>query len=242
MAINNAGYDVVVKLWGELACFTRPEFKVERVSYPVITPSAARGALEAIFWKPEIRWEIREIWVLNPIKEIAVMRNEIKDRQSPAVRNSYYIEDRRQQRTSLFIKNPAYLVFADVRLKENTIFPKRKYIEQFNRRLERGECYHQPYLGTRECSAYFSEPGIKEDVANESRTIGNMLFEIAYRRSSTRKDFTFMSHDDDQTQEVPGFAQPIFFTAKLENGVMKLPMSKYEELYRLEGVHVKGIG
>lgn len=102
-------YDFAIKFWGDRACFTRPELKVERVTYPVMTPSAARGALEAIFWKPEIRWEIREIWILNEIKEISIIRNEVKHRQGYS--ESFIVEDKRAQRTSIFLKEPSYLVF-----------------------------------------------------------------------------------------------------------------------------------
>lgn len=233
-------YDVALKLWGDLACFTRPEFKVERVTYPVMTPSAARGALEAIFWKPEFRWEIREIWILEPVREIAIMRNELKHRQSMDI-TSFVVEDRRQPRSSLFLKNPAYQVFADIRLKEGVEHPKKKYIEQFNRRLGRGQCYHQPYLGTRECSAYFSVPRGDEKPVQFDMSIGNMLFDSAYCRSDIKKEMKFIEHHGDITEVVDGFKQSVFFTAKLEAGVMQISWSKYEELYRLEGGHVKGV-
>lgn len=235
---NNHKYDAAVKLEGELACFTRPEFKVERITYPVMTPSAARGALEAIFWKPEFRWEIREIWVLKPIKEIAIMRNEVDSRQSMNIKG-FFVEDRRQQRTSLFLKDPSYLVFADIRLKEGIDYPKRKYIEQFNRRLERGQCYYRPYLGTRECSANFRFPSGDEKPEKLNMMIGNMLFDIAYCKSGNRKEMKFVQHSEINADTVDGYAQPLFFTAKLEDGIVRLPWEKYRELYRLEGVHVK---
>ncbi len=233
-------YDVALKVWGELACFTRPEFKVERVSYRIMTPSAARGVLEAIFWKPEFRWEVREIWVLNPIEELVVMRNEVDSRQS-ADTTSFVVEERRQQRTGLFLKNPSYLIFADIRLKNETEHPKRKYTEQFVRRAERGRCYHQPYLGTRECSAYFSLPRGDEKPVSTSITVGNMLFDIAYCQSSSRKEMSFFRHAEGDVMVVDGYACPLFFYAQIENGIMRVPWDKYVELYRLEGVHVKGI-
>jgi len=236
-------YDVAVKLWGDIACFTRPEFKVDRVTYPVITPAAARGALESIFWKPEMRWEIREIWVLNPVKEIAIMRNEISHRQSMDMQGPFFIEDadRRQQRASLFLKDPAYLVLADIRLKASTQDNKKKYIEMAYRRLERGQCRHQPYLGTRECSAFFEKSSGDEKPIPDSTVIGNMLFDTAYCPSSIQHDMTFIKHENDRVHIVEGFAQHIFFDAILEKGVMKVPLEKYLELYRLEGLHVKGV-
>lgn len=102
-----------VKLAGDYACFSRPEFKVERVSYPVMTPSAARGALEAIFWKPEIRWEIRRIEILHPIATQSILRNEIDEQQSPQ-QDSFIVDRRRQQRASLILRDPAYVVEAEM--------------------------------------------------------------------------------------------------------------------------------
>ncbi len=233
-------FDVSVKVWGDLACFTRPEFKVERVTYPIMTPSAARGVLEAILWKPEIRWEIREIWVLNPITEYAILRNEIDSRQSPDGK-PIIVEDKRQQRASLFLKKPAYLIKADIRLKETTSFPKKKYIEQFNRRLGKGQCRHQPYLGTRECSAWFEQTTGDENPIETNMTIGNILFDIAFCQSTLRKEMTFIEHQVGEAKEVWGFHQPLYFNAELNNGIMKVPLDKYKELYGLEGIHVKGI-
>lgn len=235
-------YDVAVKVWGEIACFTRPEFKVERVTYPVMTPAAARGVLEAIFWKPEIRYEIREIWVLSPIKNIAIMRNEVKGRQSIRAKEGFFIEDKRQQRTSLFLKDPAYLVLADIRLKADTLCAKKKYVEQFNRRLERGKCFHQPYLGTRECTAYFARAGHEERPVFINMDIGNMLFDIAYCRSDDLKEMEFIEHQNNSGRVVTGFAQPLYFFARIEGGVLTIPWEKYRDLYRLGGKHVKGIG
>lgn len=236
-------FDAAVKFWGDLACFTRPEFKVERVSYPVMTPAAARGSLEAIFWKPEIRWEIREIWLLEPVKQIAIMRNELSDRQSVQAGSgeSFYIEERRQQRTSLFIKNPAYLVLADIRLKESTQHHKQKYLEQFNRRLQRGKCHHQPYLGTRECSAYFAKVSDTEKPVTDNIAIGQMFFDTAYCRSMDRHEMTIIEHDNGQARVVSCYAQPLFFEAEVIQGILQVPWQKYAELYRLEGVHVQGI-
>src|SRR5437762_8262153 len=100
-----------VRLGADLACFSRPELKVERVSYLVMTPSAARGVLEAIFWKPEIRYEIREIAVLEPIRQFAILRNELSDRQGET---PFIIEDKRQQRASLVQRKVAYVIRADI--------------------------------------------------------------------------------------------------------------------------------
>jgi len=233
-------FDVALKVWGDIACFTRPEFKVERVTYPVITPSAARGILEAIFWKPEFRWEIREIWVLNPIQQIVIMRNEVDSRQSAGTK-VFVVEERRQQRSSLFLKEPSYLIFADLRLKQERDYSKKKYTEQFVRRAESGRCFHQPYLGTRECTAFFSLPAGDEKPIAATMNLGNMLFDIAYCQNSERRNMSFFRHEGKEQKVAYGFAQPLFFQPILENGVIKIPWEKYEELYRLEGIYVKGI-
>lgn len=238
-------YDFAVKFWGDRACFTRPELKVERMTYPVMTPSAARGALEAIFWKPEMRWEVREIWVLNEIKEMSIMRNEIKDRQSAQI-ETFIAEDRRAQRTSLFLKEPSYLVFADIRVKPSAKANKTGYIEQINRRLEKGRCFHQPYLGTRECTAFFSEADDKDRKKCQeiNLKIGCMLFDTAFCRNNKKlqDSIQFIRHrkcvEENIRDIVWGIPKHIFFDASLENGKLKVPRYKYDELYRLEEVDV----
>lgn len=222
---------VTVKVWGDYACFTRPEFKVERVSYPVMTPSAARGVLEAIFWKPEFRYEIRAIGVLNMGSEMVILRNEIDRRQGS---NPFFVEDARQQRCSLVLKNVAYLIRAEMSLQPWATDPVYKYRDQFNRRVERGQCHHRPYLGTREFAAFFApadgespDPGLNLD-------LGIMLFDIAFVASKKRVDLEFMRHGPQGARRVQGYTQAFFFPARLEQGWLKVPLEKYQELYRLE--------
>jgi CRISPR-associated protein Cas5d len=147
-----------VKVWGEYACFTRPEMKVERVSYPVMTPSAARGVLEAIFWKPEFQWRIREIHVLKPLRHIALLRNEV-DRRIP-VRGAqpFFADESRAQRHTLALRDVAYIIVADIVLQPHADKDIAAYRDQFQRRVERGQCYRQPYLGCREFAAHFAPP------------------------------------------------------------------------------------
>src|ERR1700681_1645556 len=127
-----------VKVWGELACFTRPEMKAERVSYPVITPSAARGILEAIFWKPEFSWQVREIWVLNEIRHFSILRNEVNSKAvaATAVRwgqseGGYFAEEDRAQRHTLALRDVGYIVRADVILRDHATENVAKYRDQF---------------------------------------------------------------------------------------------------------------
>jgi len=227
---------VAVKVFGDYACFSRPEFKVERVSYPVMTPSAARGVLEAIFWKPEFRYEIREIRVLRLGTQMAILRNEIATRQS---REPIVIEDKRQQRTSLMLKNVAYAIRAEIVLHAHVTCGPGKYLDQFRRRVEKGQCHHTPYLGTRECSAYFEPPNgdpVDEQLRDRSMDFGQMLFDIAYIEARTKPEnqLTFLRSFADGQREVSGYASALFFHARLENGVLRVPPEKYGELYQRE--------
>ena len=187
-----------VKVGGDYACFTNPNLKVERVSYPVMTPAAARGILEAIFWKPAFRWEIRSITVLKPIKTLSVMRNEIGDRQAT---KPILIEEKRQQRVSLILKDVEYVIAADMALvwKDERI---EKYWDQFQRKLERGACHHMPCLGTREFSAWF-KPATgheKPSVVIDQQYLGVMFFDTAYVKNELRTDMRFLRHKPAHTE------------------------------------------
>lgn len=207
-----------VKLWSDYACFTRPDMKVERVSYPVMTPSAARGALEAIFWKPEVSWQIEEIRVLNPIRYSSILRNEIKDRQSPrAARRwaksggGYDASAGRAQRHTLALRDVAYVVRADLVLRDGVSDHIAKYRDQFRRRVSKGRCFATPYLGCREFSASFGEAGPEDTPINRSEDLGLMLLDIDY--------------DSDGA----GRGSPRFFRASLERGVLRVP-SRFAEM------------
>ena len=200
-----------VKVWGDFACFTRPEMKVERVSYPVMTPSAARGVLESIFWKPEFAWRVREIWVLNEIRYFSILRNEVNSRSSErsardwAHRGGGYVasEDRAQRHT-LALRDVAYLIRADPVVRPGTADHVAKYRDQFRRRVSRGQCFATPYLGCREFSAGFSAPDGGERPVSSSESLGRMLLDLDYARDDS------------------GRATPRFFDAELRNGVLRV--------------------
>jgi len=217
-----------MKLWGDYALFSRPEFKVERVSYPVITPSAARGALEAVFWKPEIRYRIAKIGVLKPGTQMAVLRNEIGSRQG---RKPITVEHDRQQRTSLVLKDVAYLIEAEIHLRPHATDPVFKYADQFRRRVERGQYHHTPYLGTREFAAFFA-PANGEQPPAFDLDIGTMLFDIAFVEDRKRKELSFKRPGKDHP--VHGYAHPIFFQARVENGWLIVPREPFQRLCELE--------
>ncbi len=207
-----------VKVWGDLACFTRPEMKVERVSYPVMTPSAARGVLEAIFWKPEFSWEVDEILVLCPIRYFSILRNEIYTRQTARTAEGwrkngggFYASEDRVQRHTLALRDVSYIIRGQVKVKPGVDEDSAKFRDQFRRRLRKGRCFATPYLGCREFTAWFSEPEGDEIPQEINEDLGNMLLRMEYRPGNS------------------GDATPQFFNAKLESGVLKVPAPCPEE-------------
>ncbi len=232
---------------GDFACFTRPEMKVERVSYDVMTPSAARAVFEAILWKPAIRWQVSKIEVLNPIKWINLRRNEVggvaSTRNIESAMKSgmgqlgLYIEDERQQRAGLLLRDVQYRLHASFELRDPSLhkpnFPhlsKRtvnidepdmdpepnqavKFMTMFERRADKGQCVNQPYLGCREFAADFRlvEPGDSPaQPISETRELGYMLYDLDYRN--------------------PANPTPLFFRASLVNGVLNVPTWDSEEV------------
>jgi len=217
-----------------LACFTRPEFGVERVSYEVMTPSAARGVLEAIFWKPEFRWRVREIEVLNPIRHFSILRNEMNSIQSDRSARSwaangggYFADDDRAQRHTLCLRDVAYVIRADIELKPHAGEHPAKYRDQFRRRVKRGQCFNQPYLGTREFSAFFGSPDGDERAIDVSDDLGLMLLDVDFVPDA-KGAVSYAGHGADGRRVVGGNAHPKFFQARLENGVLRVPQEMYE--------------
>ena len=212
---------IKLHIWGDYACFTRPEMKVERVSYDVITPSAARGILEAIHWKPAIQYKIQKIHVLKPVRFESIRRNELGGKISASKisgamkRKStadlyQIIEDDRQQRAATVLRNVAYVIEADVHLtskagaEDNII----KHVEMFKRRAAKGQFFHQPCLGVREFPAFF------ELIDNDASMPQSELSE-----SEKNQDFGLMLHDIDFANK----STPHFFQAQMENVVITVP-------------------
>jgi CRISPR-associated protein Cas5d len=227
---------VWVKVGGDYACFTRPEFKVERVTYPVMTPSAARGVLEAIYWKPEFHWEVREINVLREIRETSILRNEIDSTQSMQG-GPFFIEDKRVQRTCLMLRDVEYIIHAEIVQKPHDREHPEKHIDCFTRRVQKGQCHHRPYLGTREFDAWFEPPRDKDVPIIFDRRIGNMLFDIVFQENPARKEMDFMKTVGDRQRRVKGCALAVFFDASIKNGRLIVPREKYQQLYRMEMNH-----
>lgn len=215
-----------IELRGDYACFTRPEMKVERVSYDAITPSAARNIFQAILWKPAFQWEVTRIEVLKPIKRFSIRRNEVASRMTPKA-SHLIIEDKRTQKTAYVLRDVAYRIFAKLVYIPVNRRPKaeqakaekdespRKYQEMFERRARQGQCFTQPYLGCREftCSFELVEPAIYGHGISESRNLGYMLYDL---------DF-----DHDRCSP-----QPMFFEAIMEHGVITVPQSTSDKILR----------
>ncbi|MCB1797251.1 MAG: type I-C CRISPR-associated protein Cas5 [Gammaproteobacteria bacterium] len=206
---------------GDYACWTRPEMKAERVSYDVMTPSGARGILEAIYWKPQIRWVIDRIRVFSPIRFTNIRRNEVASKipvgniktamKGGGVKGkvlALYVDEDRQQRASLLLKDVCYGIEARFEILDATEEdghanpePAGKHLDIFNRRLKKGQCFHRPYLGTREFAAHFEPvdewPECPEELKG-ARELGFMLHDIDFADGMT----------------------PHFFRARMVDGVM----------------------
>ena len=208
-------YGIKIKVWGDYACFTRPEMKVERVSYDVMTPSAARGILEAIHWKPAIRWVVGRIQVLNPIRFDTVRRNELASKipegnVKKAMKGDpsplrVFIEDDRQQRAALVLRDVAYVIEAHFELTDRA-GPgdnEGKHLDTFNRRVSKGQCFHRPYLGCREFPAFFGPVGepFPASVHQGERDLGWMLHDIDFEAGM----------------------QPRFFRVVMKEGIIEVP-------------------
>ena len=206
---------VQLKVWGDFACFTRPEMKVERVSYDVMTPSAARGLLEAIYWKPEFWWRVRRIHVLEPVRRFSILRTEVKGVANPKAAQKgerFIVQDNHTQRHTLALRDVAYLIEADVHLTERgKADGVEKHRDQFRRRVRRGQSFHRPYLGCREFAAHFAEPDGSEEAIALTEPLGRMLFDLDF---SGKK----------------GRGTPRFFRAELQNGVLHIPPHLYDEI------------
>jgi len=227
-----------LEISGDFACFTRPEMKVERVSYDVITPSAARAVFEAILWKPAIRWQVSKIEVLKPIKWINLRRNEVGKVASMRVPHIFVDDENvRQQRAGLFLRDVGYRIHAHFELRDPGFhkpnYPhlsKRKisddeshlesepnaavkFMSMFERRAAKGQCVNQPYLGCREFAANFNladAGAASPEAIAETRDLGYMLYDLDYSDAAEPK--------------------PRFFRAQLVNGALIVPASDSEEV------------
>jgi CRISPR-associated protein Cas5d len=229
-------YGIKLLVWGDYASFNRPEMKVERVTYDVITPSAARGILEAIYWKPEMRWVIDRLHVLNPMRFTHIRRNEVDCKLS--ARNILLamkegkgelgidVEDHRQQRAAMVLKDVRYGIEAHVEVIKPEMkdgkpleVPEAKHLRQFKERASMGACFHRPYLGTREFSASFqlvdAFSACHASLLGEN-DLGYMLHDIAFIPDLKGKVI-----EANQGQRLR--TEPRFFPVIMRNGIIDVP-------------------
>lgn len=210
-------YGITLRVWGNYASFNRPEFKVERVTYDVITPSAARGILEAVHWKPAIRWVVDEIQVLKPIRFGNIRRNEVDDVIAASAINKamrgeeaeLYVDTKvsknRIQRAALILKDVEYLIKAHFELtkKATELDTPEKHYNIFLRRARQGQCFNQPYFGTREFPACFELVEEGDELPkpiDKTKDLGYMLYDIDFKNNM----------------------EPIFFRAQMDHGIVKI--------------------
>ncbi len=216
---------VKVEVWGDYACFSRPELKTERMSYDVMTPSAARGLLEAIYWHPGLRWVIDRIYVMQPIRFTGIRRNEVKSKISAdnvrsamsGGKQEVYLctSEDIQQRAATVLQDVRYVIEAHFVMTDQAAPSDNagKFCDIMRRRLEKGQCYHQPCFGVREFPAQFRLwPGGEIPTTGETRDMGLMLYGMDY---SDLRNIT-----------------PMFFRAALENGVLNVPAPESPEVLR----------
>ncbi len=211
------GQRIRVRVSGAYACFSRPEMKVERVSYEVMTPSAARGILDAILWRPEMRWVIHVIEVMRPVRFISIRRNEVQSKLAAGAVRKWMKDpetfhpqlagagsDDATPRNTLALRDVAYVIEAEPHVyqpnPENT---PMKYVGMFNRRVENGQCFHRPYLGCREFACHFETQHPEESPRDIDMELGMMLYDIVFDgKAKTYK--------------------PVFFQASIKKGVMNV--------------------
>ncbi len=221
-------FGIRLNIWSERACFTRPEMKSERVSYDVITPSAARGILEAVHWKPAIRWHVDRIHVLKPIRFESIRRNEVGGKLSPASVTkamkagstaglATYVDEDRQQRAATILRDVAYVIEAhfEMTAAAGADDSVGKHLDIFNRRARKGQCFQAPCMGVREFPAFFK---LLED--------GDPMPEVDASLKGAPQDLGWMLHDMDCQQ---GMA-PRFFRARMVDGVIDVPAGQSEEV------------
>lgn len=211
-----------VRVQGPLACFTRPELKVERVSYPVMTPSAARGILEAILWKPAIRWHIERIHVLKEINFISFRRNEVDIKASvpsqKIVDNGgpaplFFATENRSQRNTVALRDVDYVIEAHFSMTEKAGNDDNmpKFVDMFNRRVNKGQNFYQPYLGCREFAARFVPADECPPPIPATKELGIMLWDIEHNETKKR---------------------PLFFIANLKDGILEVPADPEADFMR----------
>ncbi len=206
---------VAVRVKGDYALFTRPENKTERVSYPLMTPSAARGVLEAIYWHPQFAWRVREVRVLSPVRTFGIFRNEVNSKMSPGRTEPYYADEDRSQRFSVCLREVDYVIVAEPIVGAGVNEHPKKFRDIFERRVKRGQCHHRPALGCREFDAEFEPVDETAKPVDWTESLGLMLWDVEYPEG-------FHDSKGWHPRSKPPYA-PRFFQAEVKEGVMRVP-------------------
>lgn len=248
---------VALRVWGPYACFSRPEASVERLSYEIMTPGAARNILRAVYWEPEIDWEVREIRVLSPISWASMARNEVAHKGPSRVTgggglpNPYLADDtgartgetqRRVQRSGTILREVDYVIRASIAVEPHARRgagndPLRKARAIFEKRVEIGRCHHQPYLGMREHHAFFARATGDEEAIDLTMPLGPMRYDVVYERDENGpvrvKEHRFRGRGE-RPERVKATPKTLFFDSRLERGVMRVPPRRM--VFRAGGV------
>lgn len=212
--------ETVVETWGDFACFAMPEARVERLTYPFPTPSAARGMLSAIYSKPlEFYWQINRIEVLNPIRYISFKRNEVKSKASG--KSWIFTDEERTQRQTVALQDVRYRIAASIIPRPAFEGQERRLYEQARRRIRHGKAFHQPAFGLREFVAYFEEPSDRAPI-DDSLDAGLMLYDI----------FDFPRDITVKKKATPRLA---LFHAEMKNGVIQIPPYDSAQVFKASG-------
>lgn len=212
--------EIQMEIWGDFACFSRPESKVERLTYPVMTPSAARGILSAVYSKPpEFYWQVRKIEVLRPIRYMSFKRNEVINSKIGRKPEPMLVEDDRTQRQTVVLKDVRYRITAEIKPQKGYKGTVNQLYEQAQRRIKGGKCFFQPSLGMREFVCYFGEPTDAQPIP-DTLDLGIMLYDV------------FDLHHYEVTPKAEPFVS--VFEAKLENGVLDVPDFDSERVLKPE--------
>lgn len=221
-----------IKVWGPFACFTRSDARLDRVSYDVPTPAACRGILEAIYCKPlEFWYEIREIKVLNPIRQIVVRKNEIsKKTESKKTAKTIDVAEARTQRATSYLRDVAYVITANIHVRDDCLpglsIPEKesKIRREFEKRVNGGKCFSQPYLGLKECLCYYEMAVGNEAPIDETRDLGIMLYDIFDPKSTavldTRK----------KTKNIT--TKITYYHACIASGIVKVPEYSSQAIFK----------
>lgn len=224
---------VSLDVWGDFACFTQSDAKVERVSYLIPTPSACRGILEAIYAKPvEFKYQITGIDVINPIKTISVKKNEVTRKVAFGRGNKpvgqIIVDDNRTQRNTVYLREVYYRIYADIMIRSeaDSRVTVEKEKKEFENRVRRGKCYYQPYLGNRECMCYFAPIDESRVPISTNQDMGIMLYDIFDLRSMEPLD----------TEKGTGKIQVTYYHPYMINGHVCVPEYDSPEVFgRKEG-------